>query len=257
MRVLCLDVGNSSIKCAVIGENFVLGREELPTASYRNGTSLIDMVKRVSGAVLSIDAVTVSSVVPLATPVLRKVIEEQLGAIPSVIDHSMKFPFELDLPQPEVVGTDRFCAAAGALGPKARSAVVVDVGTAITVDLVHDGVFRGGVISAGPALILDSLFRYASKLPRIDFNAVETPFPRRFGLTKDAMTLGAGLGCVGGIRESVRYLEKSFGTKPRKFLTGGQGRRLAPRLPKTWKYDRDLTLKGIYRITLLNQLTPE
>lgn len=66
------------------------------------------------------------------------------------------------------------------------------------------------------------------------------------------MTLGASLGAVGAIRESVRFLAASTGVKPLKYLTGGFGSVLRGHLPRSWVFDPDLTLKGIYVIASLN-----
>lgn len=255
--ILCVDIGNSSIKCAVVGADRVLGREEIETARFRDTTALTDLVKRVSSAVLYIDDAAVCSVVPQATTAVVSAVAKQLGTKPHLIEHSLRLPFALDVPNPSLIGTDRICAAAGALGTKGRNGIVIDAGSAITVDLIHDGAFVGGIIMAGPSMILDSLHRYASQLPAIDLKRVDTIFPSSFGLTEQAMSLGAGLGSTGGIRESVKFLLSASGAKPRKFLTGGQAARLAPKLPRSWKYDPDLTFKGMYNIISLNELTED
>jgi type III pantothenate kinase len=250
--ILCLDIGNSFIKCAVVGADRVLGREKIETARFSDTTALPDLVKRVSGTVLSIDSAAVSSVVPQATTAAVSAVTKQLGKSPQVIEHSLRLPFALEVPDPSLIGTDRICAAAGALGTKGLNGIVIDAGSAITVDLVHKGAFIGGIILAGPSMVLESLHRYASQLPAIDLKQVDTIFPAGFGHTELAMALGAGLGCTGGIRASVKFLQSTSGVTPRKFLTGGQAVRLAPRLPQSWKYDPDLTFKGMYNIVLLN-----
>jgi type III pantothenate kinase len=250
--ILALDIGNSRVKGAVLDGTRVIGSESLDTALCKSATLLGDMIRRVANAVLSLDGAWVSSVVPPVTVKAIRAIERQAGMTARLVDYRSRFPFELATDAPSRVGSDRLCAAAGALGPRRRNAVVIDAGSAVTVDIVRDGVFLGGAIAVGPSLALRALGRYASQLPEIDFSRVRTPFPSRFDDTESAMTLGAGAGCAGAIREAVRFLEESVGTSPAKFITGGAAPSLLPRLPRSWHHDPDLTLKGIHTISTLN-----
>jgi type III pantothenate kinase len=250
--ILAVDIGNSRVKCAVADDARVLGQEYLETKRCDDTTALGDMIRRVSGAVLSIDGAVVSSVVPPATVKVAGAVERQIGVRPRLVDYRTKFPFQLDVRVPAQVGVDRLCAAAGAVGARRRNAIVVDAGSAITVDIVRDGAFLGGVIAAGPSIALRGLHRHASQLPAIDIAGVPSAFPRRFDDTETAMALGAGLGGVGLIREAVRYLEETAGRVSYKRVTGGFGHTLSARLPKSWLYDPDLTLKGLYVIATLN-----
>jgi type III pantothenate kinase len=251
--ILAVDIGNSGIKCAVVDATRVLGRETLETGRHQKGSHLSDMIRRVSSAVLSVDDALVSSVVPSVTITALLAIERQIGIRPRLVDPKSRLPFQLAVAAPAGVGSDRLCAAAGAVGAKRRNAIVIDAGSAITVDLVRNGEFRGGAIALGPVLSLRALGQYASQLPQIDFTRVVTPFPKRFDDTETAMTLGAGLGGVGFIREAVRFLEASVGASPPKYLTGGAVASLLPRLPPSWRHEPDLTLKGLYVISQLNR----
>jgi type III pantothenate kinase len=255
--ILAIDIGNTRIKCAVVDAARVLGHEYLETRRYGDVTVIGDMIRRASGAVLAIDGAIVSSVVPPATMKVVGAVEQQVGIRPRLVDHLARFPFRLAVREPGRVGVDRLCAAAGAVGERRRNAIVVDAGSAVTVDVVRDGVFLGGIIAAGPAVALRGLHQHANQLPAIDLAGDASAFPRRFDDTDSAMTLGAGLGGVGVIRESVRYLEESAGKVSCKRVTGGFGRMLSARLPKSWLFDPDLTLRGLYVVAKLNPATPE
>lgn len=251
--ILAIDVGNSFVKCAVVDADRVLGRESIATKNCENTTQLDDMVRRVSGTVLSIEKAVVSSVVPTITARVVNATERWIGVKPQIVDCKMHLPFDLAVALPSQVGADRLCTAAGAVAFKRRNAIVIDAGSAITVDAVKDGSFLGGIIAAGPSIALRALHRYASQLPAVDLSRVNSPFPKTFDTTELAMTLGATVGCVGTIRELVRYLEAAVGARPRKYVTGGLGRILAPRLPRSWHFDPDLTLRGLHVIASLNR----
>jgi type III pantothenate kinase len=243
--ILAVDIGNSRVKCAVVDGGRVIGREALATARCGNATTLAEMIRRVATAVLSVERAVVSSVVPPVTVGVIRAIEGQNGEPPRLVDYKTRLPFRLDVDAPARVGADRLCAAAGALGARRRNAVIIDAGSAITVDIVRDGVFLGGVIAAGPALALRALGDHASQLPAIDFASLDSPFPKRMDNTVDAMTLGASLGAVGAIRESVRYIEAIAGASLPKFVTGGAAPALLARLPRSWSHEPDLTLRGL------------
>jgi type III pantothenate kinase len=251
--ILAVDIGNSRVKCAVVDEERVIGRESVDAVRFGDVTTLGDLIRRVSSAVLSVDRAAVSSVVPKLTVEAIKVVERCIGARPRLVDHKSRMPFRLAVANPASVGTDRLCAAAGALGTRRQNAIVVDVGSAITVDVVREGVFKGGAIAVGPSLALRALGQYASQLPTVELPRAEAPFPKRFDDTRTALTLGALLGGVGAVREAVRYFEESVGATLPKFVTGGAADALIPHLPRSWNHDPDLTLKGLYVIDSMNR----
>lgn len=114
---------------------------------------------------------------------------------------------QLDLRQPESVGRDRLYAARGALARTGgRAAVVVDAGTALTVDAVRPGsagspgVYLGGAIAPGPEMAAEALARGAARLPRI------RPRPGQPALGKDthaALAAGVGVGFEGAAAHLV------------------------------------------------------
>jgi len=106
---------------------------------------------------------------------------------------------------PEEVGRDRLYAARGALHHLDRSCVVVDAGTALTVDALvrrkgGGGTFLGGAIAPGPGLLAEALGRRAARLPEI------TPGPEIRSLgrdTREALRAGIGVGFRGAARELI------------------------------------------------------
>ena len=83
---------------------------------------------------------------------------------------STKLPIKIGYATPQTLGCDRVAAAVGAsvLFPNAN-VLIVDVGTAITVDfLSSDGVYQGGVISPGPEMRAKALNTFTGKLPLVE-----------------------------------------------------------------------------------------
>ena len=132
------------------------------------------------------------------------------------------FQMRVDVDEPEHVGVDRLAAALAAyqMRNQAKSVIVIDAGTAITVDRVDEpGVFRGGAILPGPFLFSDALHRHTYALPLVP--APETP-PSPVGKnTKAAISSGVFWGTVGAIRELVSRMRAEMNEPPEIFMTGG------------------------------------
>jgi pantothenate kinase type III len=119
---------------------------------------------------------------------------------------------------PEDVGRDRLFAARGALERLGRSALVVDIGSALTVDLVRAaggssatrraGAFCGGAIAPGPALLTSSLHQLTARLPAVD---VHPPVAALGRSTKGAISSGVFHGLRGAVRELVERLGAEAG----------------------------------------------
>jgi type III pantothenate kinase len=253
--ILCADAGNSYLKLALVDSRSVRRVMNIEVDRILRSPNVIRRRLHASQAMLTgATGAIFCSVVPAINRGLAGQLREVTGHRPLVVDHSLRLPFELRVKRPHAVGPDRICAAVGAVGSRRRARViVVDIGSAITVDLVIDGGFRGGVIMAGPGLVLKAMGEYASRLPRIDLSVTGPSIETRYDDTRSSMLLGAHLSAAGGIREAVRVLEVAVAPKrPRKVLTGGGAGRLHPRLPRSWTLDGDLVLKGLYRIWGLN-----
>jgi type III pantothenate kinase len=124
---------------------------------------------------------------------------------------------------PERVGRDRLYAARGALAELARSCLVVDAGTALTVDALRveagEGSFLGGAIAPGPALLARALADGTARLPRVEPAAGARALGRD---TEEALASGIAVGFRGAARELVERIaaEAALGAAP-VCLTGG------------------------------------
>ena len=127
---------------------------------------------------------------------------------------------------PAALGADRFVALIGARARVRRPALVVDAGTAMTVDaLAADGRFLGGMIVPGYRLMIEALARGTVELPRADGRYAE--FARQ---TDDAIVSGALNALAGAVERALRALREQAGEEPSLLLTGGDLSRLAPLL---------------------------
>jgi type III pantothenate kinase len=157
-------------------------------------------------------------------------------------------PLVVRLERPDMVGVDRLldAVAANALRTPHRPAVVVDVGTAITVDLISpDGEFLGGAILPGIGMSARALHEFTDLLPAVEMAEPIAPPPALGTATVAALRAGLFWGAVGGIRELIERLTDSSAARPQVFLTGGAGPALAAALGAAVRHVPHLTLAGI------------
>ncbi|HYH66139.1 MAG TPA: type III pantothenate kinase [Urbifossiella sp.] len=147
---------------------------------------------------------------------------EARGDTVRVITHAdIRIPIDVD--EPARVGIDRLlnAVAARARVPAPRPVVVIDAGSAVTVDLVDAaGVFRGGAILPGPRLMARALHHYTAKLPDLPIDAVPSVDPPGRN-TRDAIGTGIMAAIMGGCQllvDEYRALSQSPVTV---LMTGG------------------------------------
>lgn len=146
-----------------------------------------------------------------------------------LLDHST-MPIAIHVDFPERVGSDRLLAAVAVnqLREPHRPAVVIDAGTAVTIDLVSaDGAFEGGVIWPGWRMMAQSLAGNTDALPLVTAALSDGP-PEILGKSTDkAIRSALFWGNVGAVREIVARLRQTQTTEPQVFVTGGDAQRLA------------------------------
>ncbi len=157
-------------------------------------------------------------------------------------------PINARVESPEHVGADRLLAAVAVnrLRDAGRAAIVVDAGSAITVDLVSsDGDFEGGVILPGFEMTARALSEGTDLLPLVDGQLV-VDSPAVVGKsTVAAIRSGLFWGGVGAVRELIGRISLGLTDKPQVFVAGGDAGRLAPFLDDDVHVVSDLVLSGI------------
>lgn len=144
-----------------------------------------------------------------------------------LLTHSTSLPIGVDYSPAESLGLDRVCAAAGAaLLYPGRRCVVVDAGTAMTIDVVGEkGVFEGGAIAPGMRLRFGSLHAYTALLPLIEWDGKED-IPLTAHTTRGAILSGV----VGGMASEIRC---AMDGRDAVVITGGDGGKLFTYLQQT------------------------
>jgi type III pantothenate kinase len=125
-----------------------------------------------------------------------------------------------------------------------RNLIVLDFGTALTVNVMEGNRFSGGFIAPGHQTLLDALTRRAPALPSITVPARRPALART---TRDAVATGSQLLFLYGVAGILAWLKHSRNRSYRVIATGG-GAPLAVLLPGSATRDDTLTLRGLYRL---------
>lgn len=152
------------------------------------------------------------------------------GDLCMVLDSHQQIPLQLDVEAPERVGIDRLLnAVAARRRDPARAAILVDIGSAVTVDwLDQNGVFQGGTIFPGFRLMANALHQYTAQLPLV---TLPTPVGAPPGNnTVAAVQTGIAWTVAGGVLAISRHLIRRSSQPANLFLTGGDALPFVPLL---------------------------
>ena len=230
MLRLCIDIGNSRVKLALL-EAHVAQREWVCALESLPGelqTLLGEGAFRPSACAVScVSGVQCS---PLLRPLRAQGIPYHLAGVGSVL------PFRNGYARAEQLGSDRLCALVGAYALFPDSPlVVVDAGTALTLDSIDAaGVYRGGFITPGLRMRLRALHDYTKGLPLVDPGMVAVPPPAGrdgeavFPLGRDTQHAIAEGVLQGMLAEIEHFARGCLGVggeaRGRVVLTGGDAR---------------------------------
>jgi type III pantothenate kinase len=240
--ILLFDIGNTHTHIGLADNRRVLKQMNLPTCEWSGGKAGARIAK-FAGA-KKIEGAALCSVVPLATPLVRKMIQA-LWKLP-VLELTPKTlsGVGIDYPKPDSIGADRLANAVAAKFHFGAPVVVVDFGTAVTFDVVDlKGNYIGGIIAPGLAAMTDYLHEKTALLPKIKIREVKAFVGKN---TEQAMLIGAVHGYRGLVRELIGELKRELRAKKLPVIaTGGYAKLIAAKLPEISEVKTDLTLEGL------------
>jgi len=180
---------------------------------------------------------------PIGNP-LELALASMLGTGVSRIGRDLAAPIGESLDPGATPGADRLLNAAAAWDVMRSACIVVDAGTAITIDFIDgEGIFHGGAIAPGASMQLAALHERTAGLPRVAFaQPDDVPFGRNTG---EAMLHGVYHGLRGLVWRLVERYALHYGAYPPVVATGGDAATLFADDELIDRIVPDLTLLGI------------
>ena len=252
--LLVIDIGNTNI---VLG----LYRGQDLAASWRVSTDARRMPDEYAALLHSlfalrglsakdVQAVAIASVVPPLITTFQELIERFFDCHPFIVGPGVKTGVRVQFENPKEVGADRVANALAAFRRYGGPAVVIDLGTATTLDAISaEGDYMGGAIAPGITIAAEALFQRTARLPRVELVTPKTAIGRN---TVSGMQSGIVFGYVGLIEGLVSRFVRELGPS-RVIATGGLAEVIARETPMIELVDANLTLDGIRMIYELNR----
>ena len=250
--LLAIDVGNTNMEFGVYDGDRLLGSFRMMTknnaTSDEIGLLACQYFERFGIDRTAIEAVMVASVVPQVMYTRSAAMAKYLGLTPIVVD--VDIPSGLSygpLVTDERLGADRAVACVAAMKKYGRPLIVLDFGTATTVDAVSaDGVYMGGCISAGLRVTMDALASNAAMLPNVELNKPEKVLNFTAVGHIQAGVVG---GYVGAMEYLIRQAKQELGCPDVKVVaTGGLARLITKHTDLIDIVDGELILDGLRMI---------
>lgn len=256
--LLCLDLGNTHTHFGVIE---AAGADEMaarPTPSLDHPAGdFAAQLGRLHAQHPRLAGIAFCSVVPAATPRLRRLLAGTLPTLPVFqLTHECRLGVPVTYPQPGEIGQDRLANAAGARALAAGPAVVIDLGTAVTFDIITSrGGYEGGIIAPGLGVMRRYLHERTAQLPMLDGSFV---VPGAIGKsTVEAMRIGTVVGFAGLIQALLDAVLTELAGRgepaPALFATGGDAEFFTGKLRPPVRVVPDLTLRGLAAVWRLNR----
>lgn len=246
--LLAVTVGNTRTRLGLFRPAATQGGELVEAASHANAD--LGAIAKHAREMLVNDhgaSIVMSSVNNTTADELEKLLRSETGEETYRFGRDLHILMRNGLDDDSTVGQDRLLCALAAYTKTKQACVIVDAGTAITVDFIDgEGVFQGGVIAPGLHMMLASLHEHTAALPKL---AYEMPDAGRgvFGKdTKHAMLLGVRTAAQGLVRLVVERYAEAYDAYPQIIATGGDAAALFENDEVVEHVVPDLQLMGVY-----------
>ncbi|MFP4167021.1 MAG: type III pantothenate kinase [Opitutales bacterium] len=247
MSLLCIDIGNTSIHYGLVKNASVNRTGDYPTAKLLEGPPL-EFSRALASLTTQATGIAFCSVVPEATEPLLQSLQP---ADKPVFHLTYKTCCGLDLvyPSPWEIGEDRIANALAAQALYGTPAIVVDMGTAVTLDIISRQGYEGGIIAPGLSVMTTHLHEHTALLPELRTEDLFNAEGAIGKSTVEAMQLGVAIGFSGMIEALVRKVREELkgrdGEEPLIITTGGSTANLTREWEDKSRYSENLTLKGL------------
>ena len=248
--LLALDAGNSNVTIGAFEGRKLVEHWRLRTVREQTadewGILLRNAFALASLDTASVDGVIVSSVVPPLNISLDLMARWYFHSEPVFVTHTTDTGLAIRYRNPHEVGADRLVNGVAAFHKCGGPCVVVDLGTAITFDVISaQAEYLGGIIAAGIGVSIETLFSKTARLPLVDFRE---PAQLIGNTTVECIQSGFYYGALGMIDGIVERLIAELGPQTKILATGGE----APLVAKGSRYLKEvhefLTLEGLQLI---------
>lgn len=245
--LLCIDTGNTQTVIGLFDDARLADHWRIATISERTADEMALMIQQFLGFhgfsfEDQIDGVAISSGVPRVTVELREMTQRYFGFEALVLEPGVRTGMPILYDNPKEVGADRIANAVAAYDQYGGPSIVVDFGTANTIEAISEqGEYLGGAIFPGIEISMDALFARAAALRRVELIAPRNVIGKS---TVESIQSGTVYGFSGQIDALVERFQKELG-QCTVIATGGLAEPIIKHSHTIQHYEPWLTLQGL------------
>ena len=239
------DIGNTEVKICLVDRNFKILRKINIKTTEISKSKLKIKLKYLLKINKSINHIVFSSVVPKIYRQFSLFFKSNMNKkIIEIKNLNLKKLIDIKVNQKQV-GSDRLANSIAAIDER-NNFIIIDFGTATTFDVVIKKKYLGGIISPGINLSLNTLTLKASLIPEINLKKISYVIGKN---TNEAVRSGFFWGYAGLIDNMIKLIKRQSKSNFKVVLTGGLADLYKNSINTKCKVDKDLTIKGIIKIT--------
>lgn len=247
--ILAVDIGNTNITMGLIDDDMSIKNTfrittKMQRTSDEFGIEISNFIILSAVAPEDLDDVIIASVVPKVMYAFLNSIRKYLHIEPIVIGPGTKTGISIKTEFPRELGSDKIVNAAATYTIYGGNALIIDFGTATTIDYLNEkGEFLGGVIIPGIEIAAQALWTQTAKLPEIEIKKPDHILAKN---TITSMQAGLIYGYIGQIEYTIKQFKKELKKDDINVIaTGGLGKVIYKETKMINTYDYDLTFKGL------------
>ncbi len=242
VNLLAISVGNTRTQVGVFVDGKLLEQARAANAEPAEIESAVRQLwAHISGE--EEPAIYIASVNDPVAQAVAEIAERVTGQSAAWMERDVNIPIGRQLDPEALVGEDRLLSAAGAYEQLKQACVVIDAGTAVTVDFVDGaGTFQGGAILPGARMMLGAMHEKTAQLPQVSFARPDEAIGHN---TVEAMRSGVFHGIRGAVRELAEKYAETYQAYPKIIATGGDAAELFEGYDLVEAIVPELTLLGM------------
>jgi len=252
--LLAIDIGNTHTVLGIYDGKKLKGYFRVASNHALTVDECGILVKQLFKEYNKIKGVIICSVVPPLTPVYEEMSQKFIEVDPITVDSDLPLGIKVLYDDPKAVGADRIANAVAAYEIYGGPAIVVDLGTATTFDVISEkGEYLGGAIAPGIETSSLNLFQRASQLFKVSLKKPKKAIGTN---TEESLRSGIIFGAVGQVDEIVKRIKGELRNRrlskkePKVIATGGLANLVANESKTIDEVNPALTLEGLKRIYL-------
>ena len=245
--LLVIDIGNTNLVIGGFENDQIVFKARIATDRTRTsdqyGVEIKNMMEAYGVHKEDVEDCIISSVVPPVFNSVKTGVIKVIGKQPMVVGPGLKTGLNIHVDVPSQLGSDRIVIAVAALAEYKAPLILMDLGTATTIEVVEpENVYLGGVIIPGVKVSLDALTSRAAQLPGISLDKPKSVIGKN---TVDCMRSGMMYDTAAMIDGLIERMKEELGHKCTLVATGGMAQFVTPLCKREIILEKDLLLKGL------------